>query len=128
VCSLAVHSADRRVLIALPSPPGGEGSAVVAAASNGTLTALVRAPTTVDPTVEIYDASGVRVAELADYVVQNRLFRNAGHLWWSPDGRWLFWLGSHGVRAWRQGISEPVTIEFAPNTLTITNVLVTRAH
>ena len=126
-CSLAVHSADRHVLIALPSPPGGEGRAVVAAASNGTLTALVRTPTTGDPTVEIYDANGTRIAVLTDYVAQNRLFRNAGHLWWSPDGRWVFWLGANGVHAWRQGLTDPVTIEIASDTIAIADILVTRA-
>ena len=33
---------------------------------------------------------------------------------WSTDGSWLFFTDPAGVKAWRPGIAEPVTVDLPP--------------
>lgn len=126
-CAVEVRTADQRVLFTVP-PLGTEYSQEVpAGASNGTLTALVRAdgggP---NQAIDVYGPDGAHVAKLDDFTLQYS--QDGSGMSWSPDGVWLFWFGAIAVHAWRAGLDAPRTIDLSALSIPMQRIAITRSH
>jgi hypothetical protein len=126
-CIVQVRTGDHKVLYTVPPLDTEYAQDVAAGASNGTLTALVRASVGgPSQAIDVYGPDGSRVVTLSDFSLQYS--QDGSGMSWSPDGVWLFWFGAIAMHAWRAGLDAPLSIDLSSLSIAMQHLAVTRSH